>query len=280
MKQEQGFSLLEVLIAGSLMIGVVFAVQQLLTSTSKGAVDIEKRMRHRDLVDDLRFPFFDNARCLDLVKKWGFRNGEEVSLDLGRGLIAKGAADLPEYGIHIDHLQLQNVVEIPQDTFSLLLPNRQLLGQYQESGRTADLVLEARIMGGSRALKAIVVQKLTLLNREGALTEELCYGNHDLPGRSTGEAASATAPASASAGGRASGSDSSPGVRSAATFYAPEGAEARQPGKLKPFCYITDSDLIARIGRDRLVDNEKVQYFDGQKNVGVSCSDGRLNSKP
>jgi hypothetical protein len=281
-KQEKGFSLIEVLIAGGLMIGVVFAVQSLIANTSKSSGDLEKRLRHRDLVEDLRFAFYDNARCLAAVRALSFRDGEELGIPLGEG-VARAGADLPSYGLRVMRLSLQNVQNIPQDTFTLLLPSRQLAGQYQESGRTADLVLEAQLMGSKKALKPIVVQRLTWLQRTGALAEELCFGNHDIPGRSA---------ASSPAGGRGEGSqggssgEASRNESAGITLYedaAPasgKGNAANPAAARRPFCYVTDPELAQALGRERLVEGESAGFRDGGGAMGwASCEGGRLTFK-
>lgn len=270
MKQEQGFSLIEVLIAGGLMIGVVFAVQSLLSNTSKSAGDIEKRMRHRDLVEDLRFAFYDNAQCLTAVRSLSFQNGQEMSLPLGNGTVRAGAL-LPEYGLKVVHLYLQNVQNLPSDTFTLLLPSRQLIGQYEESRKTADLVLEAELMGSKKALKAQTVQRLTWLTRSGALTEELCFGNHEIPGRNAGGGSGT----GGGTGNASPGAAEVPGI----TLYGERGDGGAQGGAAsrQPYCYITDSHTVALIGRDRLIDGESVTYPNDKGGVSsVRCERGRL----
>lgn len=271
MNRQRGFSLIEVLIAGAIMLGIVLAVQQLLTFTTKGAGDLEKRLRHRDFVNDVRHLFFENTRCMEFVRAWSFREGQEVQLPVTGKYVGAGT-DLPEYGLRITKFTLRNVREIRPHNHNLLSVRGELLGTYQESGNTADLYLESQLMGSQRALKAIAVQRITLLRRTGQLNEEICTGNHDV----TGQIAAASGDP---------GSFSNFSAASPAPYYGnssppppPESAAASGVARPKDYCIIDDQKLLSRSGRSRIYQNEKVRFTDEKGEARMmTCNAGRID---
>lgn len=273
LSRQRGFSLIEVLIAGAIMLCIVLAVQQLLASTSKGAGDLEKRLRHRDLVNDIRHLFFENTRCLELVRSWSFREGHEVQIPITGKYVGAGT-DLPEYGLRVTKFTLRNVRNIHAHNHNLLSTRGEHLGTYQESGNTADLYLEAQLMGSLRPLKAIAVQRITLLRRTGQLNEEICVGNHDVTGRSL-----------ASSGGSAGFSPSSTpayyGNSSDPPLPPPSPGAAMasvEEAREIDYCLVEDHKLRSKSGRSRIYQNEQVRFTDekGQANVMV-CNAGRIS---
>jgi hypothetical protein len=281
MKRQHGFSLIEVMLAGALMIGLGMAAWQLVTATTKSTGDLEKRQRYHDLVEDLRFLFSTTAQCLAHFPYDSFREEAETRLRLAGDKVVGKDVTLPEYGLKVTRLYFKNLVSYSDVTLPLMSPAGQLLGQYTEQVDTGDLMLEAQLLGSGHALKPVNVVRIALVRRTGALDGETCIGNHDiaggggnggakggaslladrqpLPARTARNESSSAASGSSSAGEAEDG-----GERDSASTPSKQLAIGRS-GRGGAYnaaadCFLHDDQAKRLTGRERIIEGETLKF--------------------
>lgn len=266
--KQKGFSLIEVMIAGAVMIGLALGIQQLVSANAKSAGDLEKRMRFRDLVEDIRFVFTNSALCRESFNPDRYQDGAEVELALKRGTTLKKGEVLHEYGLKIDSLTLQDVRTFSQPRKTLFGPNGEYHGQYSEEATAADLQIVVRLIDAKQPLKAVTAVRVMNIRRTGAISEDGCYGNHDLPGRALAK----------DGGNRGEGAQ----IFSSRSGQLPMSRTSGGTGnRSERDCIVDSQSPLATLGRTKVIDSETITYrYPSGKLTRFQCQAGRLLEGP
>jgi len=259
---------MEVVIAGALLAGLALGAYQLLGNVSKQTGDLEKRAHFRDLEEDIRFVFSQSALCEEATQDMTFSEDAPFSLPLRPGLVLGAGTTLPDYGLKILKLTVKNVRSFPAVSKTLLKPNGEIAGTYSEDSVVADIYLEASLLGSNHALKGQSVSRIALTHRRGVITENLCYGNHEVARGHGGVAQDGQMSPPTQAG------------RSDFGFTAQSGGKpmlgAGQGGGHAE-CLIGDPLIAKATGLRKLPHGAVIQYRDPQGFLDdLTCEDGTL----
>jgi len=167
---RRGFSLIEVMIVGSILIGLALGVNSLMSNLSKTEGDLEQRRRYHDLVDDARFVFHHPVLCDEALL--GLEHSS--SLPLNPNLVLAEGRAVPEYGVRINGVSLVEVSAPVTRSKNLRDANGRPKGAYQETCRVVDLFVAATLLGSEHVLKTEKIARIISIHRSGALGETTC----------------------------------------------------------------------------------------------------------
>ncbi|MGZ3654605.1 MAG: type IV pilus modification PilV family protein [Bdellovibrionota bacterium] len=168
--KSRGFSLIEVMIVGSVLIGLALGVNTLISNLSKTEGDLEQRRRYHDLVDDARFLFSHPVLCEEAMASLAQSN----SLALNPRLVLSAGAPVPEYGVRITGLSLVNSAAPVARSKILTDVNGRPKGYYQETCRVAEVFVTASLLGSEHVLKTEKIARVISVSRSGALNDGTC----------------------------------------------------------------------------------------------------------
>lgn len=275
MKREAGFSLIEILVAAGLLLMLALAAQQLISSTTKGAGNLERRLRYRDLVEDIRFQFSNSRLCSEYIRNVPLSEGAPARVALGPQLEVADGVVLHDYGLKVNRLVMRNVRQHLGGRRTLLKPGGELAGEYTESVTVGELYIEAEMKGGGTPLRPLSVVRIARVERRGAIQEDFCYGSRE--GGSSGPSGGPSEGEWADGGFDAPSSGAVQGRPAMGGGASPRGpAQAAEPSAPLGNCPIEDASERVAAGRARLFEGETLRFLQSGRGISLRCRGGVL----
>jgi Prokaryotic N-terminal methylation motif len=278
---QAGYSMMEVMVASSIMMVVVLGVYELIVNVNKSAGDIERRGRFHDLVDDIRFTFSQPALCAKSVRPAMWTEGAEVEVDLNDKTVAKAKAQLNDYGVVINHLVMRDVTPLPLASRTLVTSNDEVLARFEEADVMANIFIDASPINGKQPYRTLKVARVLHYARKGDFNEIGCVSSHDVIGK--GLAASTDMlqemmhiAKSSSAENGAQNVDAV--VSGGVSPSAPGQQPAITGNRSEKDCDIDDPEARKLTGRVRMANGEVLHYTNSKNQmVALGCVEGKIS---
>lgn len=112
MSTQKGFTLLEVAVAGSVALMVIFGLFSAIRLANEQSSHIDKKRDERQFLSDLKYVLSNPVLCkgtMDL--KDTYRKGEEIKVHLPDGKVVEQGAVMKEYGMQVDSFTVADAIQ-------------------------------------------------------------------------------------------------------------------------------------------------------------------------